>query len=244
MIFQSEWKLKHFCEILSEREGTKISWTEPKSDGRFFFLFWNFFFFKRSLMDSSKRKSGPPPIQMQTQTFLQAFIRKGKDQSFSNLNSKVRNLVFFFVERYLMDSSKRKSGPSPIRMQTQTFLRALSERKMIKVYQIWIPKVRNLIFFFFLKISTGLIKEKKWLIPDSNSNSNISTSFFPKGKGSKFIKFESQKQEIWFFLFYFKKGWNLNSKIEFKIPINPFSFFFFFDAKSNIGHQLERSQGI
>ena len=96
MIFQSEWKLKHFCEILSEREGTKISWTEPKSDGRFFFLFWNFFFFKRSLMDSSKRKSGPPPIQMQTQTFLQAFIRKGKDQSFSNLNSKVRNLVFFF----------------------------------------------------------------------------------------------------------------------------------------------------
>ena len=61
-----------------------------KSD---FFKAFFFYFFERSQMDPSKRVNSPSPIRMQDQHFCDLLSKEEKNQSFSDLNPKVRNQI-------------------------------------------------------------------------------------------------------------------------------------------------------
>ena len=59
-------------------------------------------------MDPSKRGKWPLPIRTLAQTFLRAIVRKGKNQSFSNLNPKERKPFFFLLRKERMETSSKK----------------------------------------------------------------------------------------------------------------------------------------
>ena len=120
---QSERWLKHFCEPLHEKERTKVSliWIQKRETWKVFFLNFSFYFiFLKDLQWTHQREgNGPLPILTLAQTFLRAIVRKGKDQSFSNLNPKEGNFKrFFFFELFLFfwkisngPIKKRKMAP-------------------------------------------------------------------------------------------------------------------------------------
>ena len=60
-------------------------------------------------MDPSKRGKWPLPIRTLAQTFLRAIVRKGEDQSFSNLNPKERKPLFFVEKRKNGNKFKERS---------------------------------------------------------------------------------------------------------------------------------------
>ena len=115
--------------IVRKGKNQSFSNLNPKERNlKSFFYFLNFFF-ERSPMDPSKRGKWPLPIQTLAQTFLRAIVRKGKNQSFSNLNPKERNLkssfffnFFFFFERSPMNPSKSGKWPLQIRTLPQAIL--------------------------------------------------------------------------------------------------------------------------
>ena len=163
---------------------------------------WDFWKAKIGFIKESKWYFNPK----ENSNISASFYPKRKEPKFLESEPKSDGRCFFFfffwkVKIEFIKKSKWYSNPSENSNISARFYPKGREPRFLELN----PKVTEGFFFFFenffffKKISNGLIKEKKWPTPDPNANSNLFASFYSKGKGSKFLKFEFKSKKSGFF---------------------------------------------
>ena len=82
-----------------------------------------------------------PPIQMLAQRFPQAIVRKGKNQSFSNLNPKEKNF-FSWLRKEKMETSSKKEVSKESHLMFFFFRYKIQHRPPTR----WEPRILSIVF--------------------------------------------------------------------------------------------------